>query len=57
MYKIGKTDNTLCTFCENVEAIYHLLWDFPKVQHSLANCIRVCNSKAIRKYFDEKTFL
>lgn len=31
MYKIGKTDNTLCTFCENVETIYHLLWDFPKV--------------------------
>lgn len=46
MYKIGNIDTNLCTFCENAEeTIYHLLWECPKVQHLLAEYVRVCNSK------------
>lgn len=58
MYKLGRVDSKLCTFCDREdETIYHLLWDCPKVQQLLSEFIRYCNSKEIEIEFDVKTFI
>lgn len=39
-------------FCEDAEeTIYNLLWACPRVQHLLAEFVRVCNTKGTRIYF------
>ena len=58
LFKIGKSDSQMCTFCDtSEESILHLLWECPKTQKLINDFAAFCNTYNVLFNPNSKTFL
>ena len=58
LFKIGKTDNNLCSFCKHhPETIIHILWDCQLVSNLIENLRINIIAKDLGLRFDKKEFI
>ena len=58
LFKIGRTESQLCTFCQaEIESIYHLFWDCIFVQQLICDLKTVLDQNDINFNFRDISFL